>query len=91
MRLQLESNSLRITANNADQEQAEEALPLKYDGNKMELGFNIAYLLDIVSAITADFIRCAFTDTSSGVLIEAGNEQGETMGDSLYVVMPMRL
>lgn len=85
-RFQLETNKLLITANNSDQEQAEEAVSLDYEGNKMEIGFNVAYWLDIVSTITTKSIRCAFTDPNNGVLIES------VEGDhSLYVVMPMRL
>lgn len=86
VRFQLEPSKLRITANNSDQEQAEEAVSLEYAGNKMEIGFNVAYLLDAVSAITAKMIRCSFTDPNNGVLIESAD------GDhSLYVIMPMRL
>ena len=86
VRFQLESNKLRITANNSDQEQAEEAVPLAYEGNQIEIGFNVAYLLDVVSTITAKTIRCIFTDSNSGVLIESSEDD-----QSLYVVMPMRL
>jgi DNA polymerase-3 subunit beta len=86
VRFQLEPSLLRITANNSDQEQAEEAVSLNYSGVAMEIGFNIAYLLDVVSSITAKCIRCVFTDPNNGVLIES------TDGDHiLYVVMPMRL
>ena len=86
VRFQLEPSKLRITANNSDQEQAEEAVALDYLGSAMEIGFNVAYLLDVVSAITTKTIRCAFTDPNNGVLIEPAE------GDqSLYVVMPMRL
>lgn len=86
VRFQLETNKLRIFANNADQEQAEDTVSLDYTGSLMEIGFNVAYLLDAVSAITAKKIRCIFTDSNSGMLIEAGEED-----PSLYVVMPMRL
>lgn len=86
VRFQLEDRLLRITANNSDQEQAEDAVYLDYVGNKIEIGFNVAYLLDVVSAITSKMIRCVFTDPNNGVLIESAE------GDhSLYVVMPMRL
>lgn len=86
VRFELEANKLRITANNSDQEQAEEDVSLDYAGNKMEIGFNVAYLLDVVSTITAKTIRCIFTSPNDGVLIESGeNDQ------SIYVVMPMRL
>lgn len=86
VRFQLETSKLRITANNSDQEQAEEAVALDYQGTNIEIGFNVAYLLDIVSAISAKTIRCAFTDPNSGVLIEPAEDD-----NSLYVVMPMRL
>lgn len=87
VRFQLESSKLRITANNSDQEQAEEAVPLDYAGNSMEIAFNVAYLIDVVATITAKSIRWIFTDSNSGVLIEPH----ETEDDSLYVIMPMRL
>lgn len=86
VRFQIESTKLKITANNSDQEHAEEAVPLDYDGNSIEIGFNVAYLLDVVTTITTKTIRCIFTDASNGVLIEPSDGD-----DSLYVVMPMRL
>jgi DNA polymerase-3 subunit beta len=86
VRFQLESNMLRITANNSDQEHAEEAMPLTFNGNSMEIGFNVAYLLDVVSSISSKFIHCAFTDPNNGVLIKPEDDE-----NSIYVVMPMRL
>jgi DNA polymerase-3 subunit beta len=86
VRFQLDKSLLRVTANNSDQEQAEDAVPLEYEGTSMEIGFNVAYLLDVVSAITTKAIRCVFTDPNSGVLIESADSD-----HSVYVVMPMRL
>ncbi len=86
VRFQLEPNTLRITANNSDREQAEEAVALEYGGNSMEIGFNVAYLLDVVSAVTTRAIRYVFSGPNDGVRIEAVD------GDNcIYVVMPMRL
>jgi len=86
VRLQLETSKLTITANNSDQEQAKEAINLNYAGNSMEIGFNVAYLLDILSAISDKAVRCIFTSPNDGVLIEPSDSD-----NSLYVVMPMRL
>lgn len=86
VRFQLEPGKLKITANNSDQEHAEEAVSLDYHGNDIEIGFNVAYMLDVVSSITTKAIKCIFSDSNSGILIEPSE------GDqSLYVVMPMRL
>ncbi len=86
VRFQLEPGKLCITANNSDQEQAEEAVSLAYQGEQFEIGFNVAYLLDVVSSITSKSIRCIFSDPNNGVLIESSEDDA-----SLYVIMPMRL
>lgn len=83
IRLQLDNDLLRIVANNPEQEEAEELVQLEYQGNSVEIGFNVAYLLDVVSTIVSDTIKWSFNDPNAGVLIESD--------DSLYVVMPMRL
>lgn len=86
IRLHFDQGKLRMVANNPEQEEAEETIDLVYEGNGLEMGFNAAYLLDVVSAIASDTIRFSFTDSNSGVVIESTE-----MNDSLYVVMPMRL
>ncbi len=86
IRFQLDRDLLRIVANNPEQEEAEELIHLEYEGNGMEIGFNVAYLLDVVSTIDSKDIRWSFSDPSGGVLIEPHEK-----GQSLYVVMPMRL
>lgn len=86
IRLHLEPDTLRIVANNPEQEEAEEVIQMEYQGNAVEIGFNVAYLLDVVSTIASENIRWSFSHPDSGVLIEASDKE-----NSLYVVMPMRL
>ena len=86
IRVQLETNKVRITANNTDQEQALEDVSLEYTGSPMEIGFNVAYLLDVFSAMSTKLIRCIFAGPNEGVLIESAEDN-----NSLYVIMPMRL
>ncbi|EKD53776.1 MAG: hypothetical protein ACD_60C00155G0003 [uncultured bacterium] len=86
VRLQLDRDTLRVVANNPEQEEAEETVHLEYEGSEMEIGFNVAYLLDVVSTIASENIRWSFSDPNGGVLIESSEKD-----DSLYVVMPMRL
>lgn len=86
VRLQLEQGLMRITANNPEQEEAVELVQLEYQGSELEFGFNAAYLLDVVSSITSEFVQWSFTDSNGGVLIEASDKD-----DCLYVVMPLRM
>ncbi|MCP4475018.1 MAG: DNA polymerase III subunit beta [Gammaproteobacteria bacterium] len=80
-------NQLLLTANNLEHEEAEEVLEVGYQGNQMELGFNIDYLLDIVNAVAdEETLVLHLTDDRTGVLFELPND-----GNTRYVIMPMRL
>jgi len=86
VRLKLSTDTLDITANNPEQEQAEEVVAVQYEGEELEVGFNVSYLLDVLSVLDGDSIRLSLSDSASSALLEEAEE-----GDSLYVVMPMRL
>lgn len=86
VRLILTTGNLRIVCNNAEQEEAEEELEVQYDGEALDIGFNVTYLLDVLNNLTSETVRCSFGDANSSALITIpGNE------DFKYVVMPMRI
>ncbi|MFA5549306.1 MAG: DNA polymerase III subunit beta [Porticoccaceae bacterium] len=87
VRLQLGRDQLKITANNPEQEEAEEEVGVDYQGDgELEIGFNVNYLLDALNALKGDNIRMVLTDANSSALLESPESSG-----ALYVVMPMRL
>lgn len=86
VRLKLSDNSLDILANNPEQEEAEETVPVEYAGEALELGFNVSYLLDVLGVLSGEQIKISLADPNSSALLEESED-----GDSLYVVMPMRL
>lgn len=86
VRIQLEQNLLKITANNPEQEEAEEIIDVEYESQSLEIGFNVSYLLDVLNNLRSDDVRITLIDGNSSALIENHLEQ-----DSMYVVMPMRL
>ena len=77
---------MKITANNPEQEEAEEIIDVEYDSDKLEIGFNVSYLLDVLNNLASDEVRITLIDGNSSALIENHKEE-----DSMYVVMPMRL
>jgi DNA polymerase III subunit beta len=81
----LKSGQLEITANNPEREEAEEVIPVEYRDKPIEVSFNVMYLLDAISAIESEKIRCSFTNLDDGVLIEPVDESTS----SLYVIMPL--
>ncbi len=86
VRLQLDDGQLTIVANNPEQEEAEEQVAVDYSGDTLEIGFNVSYLQDVTSVLSSENIKMTLSDSNSSALIE--EPEG---GDSLYVVMPMRL
>lgn len=88
VRLMLESGELKILANNPEQEEAEEAVSVDYQGDSLEIGFNVSYLIDVLSALHSQSVRITLSDPNSSALLEA---EGGDSAEALYVVMPMRL
>jgi len=86
VRVMLSNGELKILANNPEQEEAEEVVSVEYEGDSLEIGFNVSYLIDVLSTLSSKKARITLSDPNSSALIEA--EEGS---DALYVVMPMRL
>lgn len=86
IRLIIRDNNMVLQAHNPEQEEAEEELEIEYDGDEIEIGFNVNYLLDALGAIETDEVTLAVVDSNSSCLIR---EPGKD--DCKYVVMPMRL
>ncbi len=86
IRFGLKAGNLVIQAHNPEQEEAEEQLEVSYDGEAMEIGFNVNYLLDALSAVESEEVELGLTDSNSSCLVRA--PEGDR---AKYVVMPMRL
>jgi DNA polymerase-3 subunit beta len=87
VRLELTRGQMRLLSNNPEQEQAEDEIEVDYNGDPLEISFNIQYLLDVLSVLNADFIQMHLTNSTGSVLID----QPKTHPNCLYVIMPMRL
>jgi DNA polymerase-3 subunit beta len=86
VRVALANNSLKLQAHNPEQEEAQDEVEVDYKGEELEIGFNVTYLLDALSAVDTETVELGLTDANSSCLIRS---PGTT--SSRYVVMPMRL
>ena len=86
VRLSLGNNELTVQAHNPEQEEAEESLPVEHEGNDFEIGFNVNYLLDALSAIRTGQVEFVFTNSDSSALLLPVDDVSRK-----YVIMPMRL
>jgi DNA polymerase III subunit beta len=82
----LTADSLRISCTNNEQEEAQEELDVPYAGDALDIGFNISYLLDVLTNVESERVDCAFGDANSSMLITLPDRT-----DFRYVVMPMRI
>jgi DNA polymerase III subunit beta len=86
VRLVLSDGSLKILSTNAEQEEAQEEIEVPYQGDGLDVGFNVTYLLDVLNNISVENIECRLADASSSALFMLpGNDRFK------YVVMPMRI
>ncbi|MFC4698794.1 DNA polymerase III subunit beta [Glaciecola siphonariae] len=94
VRLNLDSGELKITATNPEQEQAEEIIDVDYEGESLEIGFNVAYLIDALNAIDSHSVIFKLSDSNASALVHGMKKSGEEFVEdesSQYVIMPMRL
>lgn len=86
IRLILDNNIMIIQAHNPEHEEAEDEIEIEYTGERLEVGFNVVYLLDVLNALESDKVEIIIQDANSSALIVSPESQA-----SRYVVMPMRL
>ena len=86
VRMQLDSDVLKVSSSNAEQEEAQEELEIQYNFEPLDVGFNVTYLLDVLGNLKVDRIRCAVGDANSSALITLPDDD-----NFKYVVMPMRI
>ena len=86
VRFTLSNDELQIMANNPEHEQAEEVIEVEYQGEPLEIGFNVGYMLDVLNTLNTDLVILHLNDANSSTLIEGVGNEGAS-----YVVMPMRL
>ena len=61
-------------------------MEVAYEGDEVEIGFNVNYLLDALGAIDGERVEIGLGDSNSSCLIHAPGAV-----HTRYVVMPMRL
>lgn len=85
-RIELAPGSLGILCSNSEQEEAREEIEIAYQGDTLEMGFNINYLMDVLRNLHCDDIQLAFGDANRSTLFTIPDHP-----DFKYIVMPMRI
>jgi len=86
VRLNIEPGTLRVASSNAEQEEAVDELDIDYSGDVIEIGFNVTYLIEVLSNMTQEMVNLELSDGNSSALFTIPDH-----ADFKYVVMPMRI
>ena len=86
VRLLFGDGKLEMHSNNPQQEEAEESVSIEYEGNELEIGFNVSYLIEALSVIQGEKVRMALSDANSACLLTDPDDI-----NSRYIVSPMML
>lgn len=86
VKLQLDEDRLILSVNAPDSGAAEEELAVAYGDERLEIGFNAKYLLEIASQVDRENAVFLFNSSGDPTLMREGNDMS-----AVYVVMPMRV
>ncbi|UWQ14319.1 DNA polymerase III subunit beta [Aliiroseovarius sp. M344] len=86
VKLQLDEDRLILSVNAPDAGAAEEELAVAYGDERLEIGFNAKYLLEIASQVDRENAVFMFNSSGDPTLMREGNDTS-----AVYVVMPMRV
>jgi DNA polymerase-3 subunit beta len=86
VKLSLEEDRLVLSVNAPDSGAAEEELAVAYGDERLEIGFNAKYLLEIASQVDRENAVFLFNSSGDPTLMREGNDTS-----AVYVVMPMRV
>ena len=86
VKMQLDEDRLLLSVNAPDSGAAEEELVVAYGDDRLEIGFNAKYLLEIASQVDRENAVFLFNSSGDPTLMREGNDMS-----AVYVVMPMRV
>ncbi len=85
LRLRFEEGQVTVSAQTQDVGEARESLPIRYEGEALEIGFNAEFLRDGLESVGDDRVRLKLISP-----LRPGLLQGEA-DDFQYLIMPIRL
>ncbi len=88
VRVAVAPGRLTLSSESPTMGEAEETLPVEYDGPEFQIGFNSRFLLDFLQATAAPRVRMELRDEQTQGMFRP---EGEGEWEHRYVVMPVRL
>lgn len=86
VKLILTPKQLTLSSVNPDFGEAEESMPVDYEGEDISIGFNVRYFIDVLSVMKSGIVSLTLKDAKYPCLVEGAEDKG-----FLGVIMPMKV
>ena len=86
IKLSLEDNKLNLSVESQSKGSANEIIDISYDGDKVDIGFNSKYIIDICNEVDGEEVDISLLDSVSPAII-----LDKTDENLFFVLMPMRI
>ncbi len=86
IKFSLDSNKLYLSVESQSKGSAHEEIDINYNGNKVDIGFNSKYIVDICNEVDGDEVDISLLDSISPAII-----LDKTDENLFFVLMPMRI
>ena len=89
IRMSFNAGMVKFSVQTPDLGDAQDELPVRYEGDQLDIGFNASYLLEILRFMPTDEIRLTFRAPERAATLEP--EEWKDPAQYLCLVMPLRL
>jgi len=86
VKFNIENNKLILSSQNMDIGNAKDEMSIEYSGEKMELGFNGKYFVDVLQVLSCDIVKAYISSAETPCLIKSEEDTG-----FVSLIMPMKL
>lgn len=88
VKMQVDTDKITLSAeNNSFGQSAEEQLVCQYEGTPIKIGFQVNYLIELISRLTTEEIKLSLSDPSRAGLIEPTTQEADC--NVLMLIMPL--
>jgi DNA polymerase-3 subunit beta len=86
VKITLENDLMELVSTNPDLGEAQENIEIKYNGERVEAGFNPKYFIDTLQSMQSENIHLDFSDSSKPFVLTGDADEG-----FVGLIMPMRV
>jgi DNA polymerase-3 subunit beta len=82
----MSAKELKLTAINPELGEARETMPVEFEGESLEIGFNPRYFIEAATALSSDVVQITFQQAGNPCVLTGQDDPG-----FIGVIMPVKI